>query len=85
MFLFHEAKEILSIRILDTEDDDILAWHFEKKDILFVRTTYKLAIEARPKKIVVQAPMQIRKSLTQYGKPLCQNCIKETPHLVVWI
>lgn len=49
MFLFHEAKEILSIKILDIEDDDILAWHFEKKDILFVRTAYKLAIEARPK------------------------------------
>ena len=30
-FLFHEAEEILNIRIPDNEGDDILAWHFEKE------------------------------------------------------
>lgn len=29
MFLFHEAEEILNIRILVSEGDDILAWHYE--------------------------------------------------------
>lgn len=28
--LFHEAKEILGIRIKELEGEDILAWHFEK-------------------------------------------------------
>jgi hypothetical protein len=30
IFFQHEAEEILSIRILEIEGDDILAWHFEK-------------------------------------------------------
>jgi hypothetical protein len=30
-FLLHETEEILGIRIPESEGEDTLAWHFEKK------------------------------------------------------
>jgi hypothetical protein len=45
IFFHHEAKEILSIRIPNTEDMDILAWHFEKNGIFSVRSAHELAME----------------------------------------
>jgi len=49
MFLFHEAEEILNLRIPVSEGDDILAWHYEKSGIFSVRSAYKLALEGRSK------------------------------------
>ena len=46
-FLFHEAEEILGIRIPELEGEDILAWHFEKNGIFSVRSAYKLAAESK--------------------------------------
>jgi len=49
MFLFHEAEEILNLRILVVEGDDILAWHYDSSDLFSVRNVYKLAMEGRSK------------------------------------
>jgi len=49
MFLFHEAEEILNLRIPASEGDDILAWHYEKSGLFSVRSAYKLAMEGRSK------------------------------------
>ena len=42
MFLFHEAEEILNLRIPVAEGDDILAWHYENNGIFSARSAYKL-------------------------------------------
>jgi hypothetical protein len=47
MFLFHEAEEILNLRIPASEGDDILSWHYEKSGLFSVRSAYKLAMEGR--------------------------------------
>jgi hypothetical protein len=85
MFLFHEDKEILSIKILDTEDDDILAWHFEKKISYLLELHINLQLKPDPRKNCGTSTYVEKKVFHAIWKPLCQNCTKETPHLVVWI
>jgi hypothetical protein len=49
MFLFHEAEEILNLRMRVVEGAHILAWHYDNSDLFSVRCAYKLAMEGKSK------------------------------------
>jgi hypothetical protein len=75
-FLFHEAEEILGIRIPEIEDVDILAWHFEKNSIFSVRSASKLAVEDISPECCGSSTSMDRKSLEAVWKTPVPQKIK---------
>jgi hypothetical protein len=73
IFFHHEAEEILSIRIPDTKDMDILAWHFEKNGIFSVRSAYKLAVELNSNDCSTSSSADMRNFEAIWATPVPQK------------
>jgi hypothetical protein len=41
----HDACEVLKIRLSGWENEDFLAWNYEKSGLFTVRSVYKLALQ----------------------------------------
>jgi hypothetical protein len=41
----HDTNEVLRIRLANRNEEDIIAWHYEKTGVFTVRSAYKLALE----------------------------------------
>jgi hypothetical protein len=41
----HDADEVLKIRMTETDNDDFIAWHYEKSEVFSMRSAYRPALE----------------------------------------
>jgi len=72
-FLFHEAEEILNIRIPDNEGDDILAWHLKRMAYSLLEVHTDLLWKTDSETLVVIVPLQTGNFLMLYGKTQCRK------------